>query len=297
MNPRIYIYLTIFIFLAACGTEKVETINYSKSVTDDLGIEIDLKNIPSRIISLAPNLTEFIYELGLQDKLIGNTLYCNYPDEAGSITKVGDLLTIDLEKIVTLKPDMIFITVEGNTRDNYNKLKELGYRIFVSNPRDFEGIKKTTRDLANIFGLEKFAGEKIDSWQKRIDEVHRKSQGNPKQNAMFLVSLNPIVLAAKSTFVNEFLRLCNLNNITGDVEINYPFFNREDVLERNPEIIIHTQENLNSKNDLLNSYPEWRSLEALKNDKVYYVDPDLFHRPGPRFTEAAETLYYVIYEE
>lgn len=292
MNPQLYFILIISIcsFLA-CDPAKVEIINHTDSIIDDLGNSIAIDTIPGKIITLAPNLTEFIYELDLQKYLIGNTLYCSYPEEAGNITKVGDLLTIDLEKIVTLKPDMIFITVEGNTKDNFTRLKELGYTVFVSNPRDFEGIKKTTMDLAKIFGVKKSAETKIDLWQERIDEVYRKSKDGPPKKAMFLISLNPIILAGKNTFVNGFLQVCNIENITGDVEINYPFFNREDILERNPGIIIHTQENINSKKDLLDAYPEWSSLDAVKNDRVYYVDPDLFHRPGPRYAEAAETLF------
>lgn len=292
MNPQLYFILIISICsLLACNPDKVETINHTNTLTDDFGNSIALDSIPQKIITLAPNLTEFIYELDLQKHLIGNTLYCNYPEEAKSITKVGDLLTIDLEKIVTLKPDMIFITVEGNTKDNFSKLRALGYTVFVSNPRDFEGIKKTTRDIAKIFGVEKFAESKIDAWQERIDTVYEKGRSNAPQKAMFLISLNPIILAGKNTFVNGFLQINNIENITGDMEMNYPFFNREDVLERNPGIIIHTRENINSKNDLLDAYPEWSSLDAIRNDRVYYVDPDLFHRPGPRFAEAAETLY------
>jgi iron complex transport system substrate-binding protein len=292
MNLRLHLILIIACFtIAACESKKIETVNHSESVIDDLGNKFKINLAPNRIISLAPNLTEFIYELGLEDKLVGNTLYCNYPEEAKKIEKVGDLLSVDLEKIVALKPDIIFITVEGNTEDNYNKLKELGYNIFVSNPRNFEGIKKTIMDMAKIFGLQKTAAEKISSWQKRIDAVSAKSKNSKPLKAMFLVSLNPIILAGKNTFVNGFLEINNLKNITGDVEINYPFFSREDILERNPDIIIHTQENIKSENDLLEAYSEWSSLDAVKNDKVYYVDPDLFHRPGPRFAEAAETLY------
>ncbi len=288
--------LLIIILLVSCKQDVPENEISNNFITDDLGNKIDLQNTPSRIISLAPNLTEFIYELGLEDKLIGNTLYCNYPDEANDITKVGDLLTIDLEKIVTLKPDIIFITVEGNTKDNYNKLIELGLTVFVSNPRDFRGIRKTTRDIAKIFGRDAAAESKIDMWQKRIDHVSEKCKDKPSAKTMFLVSLNPIMLAAKNTFVNGFLEVCNLENVTGDVEINYPFFNREDILERNPEIIIHTQENILSIEDVIKTYPEWSSLDAVKNERIYYVDPDLFHRPGPRYADAAEMLYSKLYK-
>jgi iron complex transport system substrate-binding protein len=295
MNSIKNLFLIISICsLLACGPEKVETDAGINNLIDDIGNKISLEKIPNKIITLAPNLTEFIYELNLQKNLIGNTLYCSYPEEAKTITKVGDLLSIDMEKIVTLKPDMIFITVEGNTKNNYTKLKGLGFTVFVSNPRDFEGIKKTTRDLAKIFDVENSAESKIDVWQKKIDAVNEKCKGNPPRKAMFLISLNPIILAGKKTFVNGFMQVNNIENITGDMKINYPFFNREDVLKRNPEIIIHTRENINSKNDLLEAYPEWSSLDAIKNNRVYYVDPDLFHRPGPRYAEAVETLYNTI---
>ena len=92
------------------------------------------KKIPRRIITLAPNLTEMIYDLGLENKLVGNTLYCDYPEAAKKIEKVGNLLTVNFEKIVTLKPDLVLITVEGNTKETYDKFHQLGIKIFVSNP-------------------------------------------------------------------------------------------------------------------------------------------------------------------
>ena len=105
MKLRIYSCLFAACMVLACEAKQESEPAYSESVTYDLGNSIELDSIPSQIVTLAPNLTEFIFELGIQENLIGNTLNCNYPEEARNITNVGDLLTIDLEKIVTLKPD------------------------------------------------------------------------------------------------------------------------------------------------------------------------------------------------
>ncbi len=142
------------LFFISCNTsDKKSTSNDKIVIVDDLNNKITLNHTPKKVVSLAPSLTEMIYELGLGEKLVGNTIYCDYPEEAKKVTKVGDLLNVDAEKVLMLKPDLVFVTIEGNTQESYKKLKDLGINVFVSNPRNFEGIKKTFRDLANIFNV------------------------------------------------------------------------------------------------------------------------------------------------
>ena len=135
------ILFLLFFVLLSCN-ENPET-NVNKSfILDDLGKTFEPKSKIERIVSLAPNLTELLFTLKVGNKIVGNTKYCNYPDSAKSIEKVGDLLTVDAEKIVTLKPDIIFITVEGNSKFDYDKLKQLGFNVFVSNA---SGSPRTSR--------------------------------------------------------------------------------------------------------------------------------------------------------
>lgn len=287
--------ISFSVLLFSCNQTKDNLPAIEQPVVDDLGVFHSFEKEPQSIITLAPNLTEMVYALNLQKKLIGNTTYCNYPEEAKNITHVGDLLTVDYESITMLKPGLIFITVEGNQQDTYQKLKDLGFRAFVSNPRDYEGVKKTLSGIGKIFNIEDRVVEIISRWDVRINRVVKLAESKPSQTAMFLVSVKPIMLAGPNTFINEFLEKCNLKNIALGESANYPFYSREEVLKKNPDIIFHTIHNYSRVENIESAYSEWSGLTAVKNGAVYYLDPDLFFRPGPRFVDAVENLFFTLY--
>lgn len=293
---KIALFLLI-IFSCSNETDKTNEKNtFSINVIDDLGVAFQSDVVPQKIVSLAPNLTEIIYNLGLDSLLIGNTKYCNYPEQAKNVEKVGDLLTVDYEKIILLKPDLILITTEGNSKESYEKLQKLGFKVFVSNPRDFNGIKKTVLDISKIFGIEAAAKNNISTWDKKIEQIRLESKASKSYNGMFLISLKPVMLAGPNTFVNEFLLNVGIKNIAFDSKVNYPIFSREEILQRNPEIIIHTIFSKNANKDISENYPEWGKIDAIKQKNIIFVDPDLFFRPGPRYSEAVEELWNKVKE-
>ena len=265
-----------------------------KFIYDDLNNKFTLTEIPNKIITLAPNLTEMIFKLGEGGKIVGDTKYCNYPPKAKNISKVGDMLSLDYEKIVQLNPDIIFITVEGNSKQQYEKLKQLGFNVFVSNPRDYSGIKKTFLDISKIFNVEKFAEKEIGNWDNTINKIRSSVKSYTGKTAMFVISVNPLIAAGPNTFINQFLIICGLKNILSHTISNYPIINREEVLKKNPDFIIVTKQDTNFINDALSIFPEWKNLNAIKNHNIIPIDPDLFFRPGPRFAEAARVLYLQI---
>ncbi len=280
---------TLLILTSCADTKKPE--QHIFSIKDDLGNEINFDKIPRRIITLAPNLTEMIYDLALEKYLVGNTLYCNYPAAARKIEKIGDMLTFDFEKILTLKPDLILITVEGNTKQTYDKFRELGLKIFATNPRNFEGIKKSYMDMGKIFDITEATNNKIKMWDSVITKVTAESKNIQQAPAMFVIELKPLMLAGKNTFINQYLQICGLKNIAEDSPANYPMFSREDILKRNPDYIIYPTGGDDNISIIKNAYPEWARLKAIKNNNVIFVDRDLYMRPGPRFAEAVNDLF------
>lgn len=263
-------------------------------VTDDLHKKIEIELSPQKVITLAPNLTELVFELGQGNKIIGNTNYCNYPDSAKKIENVADLLSVNLEKITDLKPDLIFITAEGNSKADYNKLISLGFKVFVSNPRNFAGIKKTMLDMGKIFRVSEKAEAIVNNWNERIDSVKKTHEQIVAGSVMFLISTNPIYSVGKNTFVHQILTLAGLKNITSDTDVNYPLLNREEILARNPNYILLYETNNNNVSEILKAYPEWNTLSAVINDRVFFINADLFSRPGPRFVDAVEKLNQMI---
>jgi len=266
-----------------------------KTITDDLNRTITIKKSPQRVITLAPNLTEFFYALNIGNKIIGNTTYCNYPPAAKLKEKVGNLISIDFEKILSLKPDVIFMTVEGNSKSNFNKLINLGMTVFVSNPRNYKGIKKTLIDIGDIFHKKKEALSLATRWDSTINLISNSSHKFRRLKSMFVVSLNPLMLAGKNTFINSFLEICNLENIAKTPASNYPIFSRERILQEDPEIILLAfGEQKKIKGKLLKAFPEWSGLSAFRQNKIFVLPADLFLRPGPRFVTAVKYLFELI---
>lgn len=292
-NKILFIPLLFLIFAASCKNDD-KTNSPQNFIIDDLHKKIEINSVPSRIITLAPNLTELVFELGEGAKIIGNTNYCNYPDSAKKIEKVADLLSVNLEKITALNPDLIFITAEGNSKADYNKLISLGFKVFVSNPRNFTGIKKTLLDMGNIFNVYDKADSIVNSWNRRIDSVKKTHNQIVYKSVMFLISTNPIYSVGKNTFVHQILTLSGLNNITSDTDVNYPLLNREEILVRNPNYILLYETNNNDIAEILKAYPEWNTLSAVINNRVFFINADLFSRPGPRFVDAVENLNMLV---
>ncbi|MEW6507619.1 MAG: cobalamin-binding protein [Bacteroidota bacterium] len=288
-------FLSIIVLLLALScSEKENKLHNPNEIVDDLGNIFHFDSPPQRVITLAPNLTEFIYDLGLEKYLVGNTFYCDYPEEANKVEKVGDLLTFNFEKIITLKPDLIFITVEGNTKETYDKFRELGLKIFVSNPRGFIGIKKTYTDFASIFGMSRLAETKIEEWNSTIAKIKGAVDTLNKPTMYCSVEVKPIMVAGKNTFINEIIEICGGINLAAALPQNYPVLSREEILRSNPDYLLFTAHPDEKMDRIINSYPEWKSLSAVKNKKVLLIDRNLFGRPGPRFAEAAETLFKLL---
>jgi len=287
---KLFILIATIFSLINCSDPKSDKSIKKHFVIDDLNRKVFIEKEPQKVISLAPNLTEILFDLGIGGKIIGNTTYCNYPDKSKNITKVGDLLSVDYEKIVSMKPDLIFITTEGNTKIVYDKLLSLNQNVFVSNPQTFTDIKKNYLTIAKIFNREKTALKKISSWQAVEDSIKIISQSSEKSKVMFLVSTYPVILAGGKTFINEYLKTLNLENIAGDSKVMYPVFSREEIIKKNPDIILHTTHSSN-QDDFFKKYSEWKSLKAIKYKNVFYLNPDIYFRPGPRYIEALKDLY------
>jgi iron complex transport system substrate-binding protein len=259
-------------------------------LTDDLGNKFIFEKVPEKVISTAPNLTEILFKLGLNERIIGVTSQCDFPQEAKSKGIIGDMLSLNYEQIVNLQPDVLFITVEGNTKEAYNKLIVLGIKVFVSNPRDLAGIDKTINDFGKILRVEKTADSIINDFQLRKEKIKQELTLN-KKTAMFIISLSPLILAGKNTFINEILNSCGLKNIAEESIVPYPVFSREEVLDKNPEVILTPSDLIHDKEKILEYYPEWGNISAVKEDMILLLQPDIFLRPGPRYIDALETLH------
>lgn len=271
------------------GTDSVST------VTDDLDRRLRMETTHCRIVSLAPSLTEMLFALGADSCVIGVTSYCDYPPRAATRTVVGDLVTPDIERILALRPDLILISVEGNSQHTFATLQRLGLRVFVSNPRDIPGVYKSLRDIGILTGREKAATMLVDSL-RRVELLLRKTAaGNASPpSVLMLLSLQPLMTAGRDTFIDEIITLAGACNAAADLRGAYPTLNREMLLRMDADVILYPDDMGVSRERMRSGFPEWRELRAMQRERVHRIDADVYLRPGPRVFQAASELQVLI---
>lgn len=282
---RLFLLLAVFADGILAFTARAQV-----TVTDDLQRAVTLPRTPERIVSLAPSITETLFAIGAGDQVAGVTDYCNYPEEATGKLRVGGMINPSIETIVSLRPDLIVLSMEGNVRDDFRKLTGLGIPVFVTNPRTLKGIHKSIADLGTLTGRTDESARVLASMQSGEQRVLAPMKASIERSVLLIVSLQPLMVAGSGTFLSEILTLAGGRNIAGSSSSPYPQFSREAVVEGDPEVLLILSDAGGGSKKLTDLYPEWSRLRAVRNGRVYYVDPDVLSRPGPRAVEGLELL-------
>lgn len=294
MRIKFYIFF-LFFTIIGCGADRSKYSEAFLKVTDDLGHEVILKEKPSRIISLAPNITEIMFALDSGKTLSAVTDYCDYPPAARSKPSIGGMIAPNFEKISEIKPDLILMTVEGNNQSDFNKLLSLGYTVYVLKPINLEGVFKSILDLGRIMSAEGSANQLIIEMRKKQSAIINSSIKKLKPKVFIVISTQPLISAGKETFINELVTSAGGINIAAEAALQYPIINREEVLIQNPDVIIVMSDVVKSIEDVVTHFSEWKKTTAFKNNKIKIVDADILSRPGPRIIDGLEKLASVIY--
>ncbi len=267
----------------------------SVDYTDEIGRYVRLPKHPLRIISLAPSVTEVLYLLGAQDRIVGVTTHCEWPEDAKKKPKMGNLLNPNYEVILAAKPDLVIATTAGNDRAAVLKLAGLGLPVFVTAPRSVEKIFETVLDAGRITDRAREAEQLVSNMRERLDEVRRRLAGLPPTRAFFMTWFDPLLAPGKNTFENDVLRQAGVESITADIEEFYPRYSLEQILARDPEAILTVEHNTSSVADL-KRIAGWNRLSAVRKGRVYVLSEVIQH-PSPRFVDGVEELARKLHPE
>lgn len=265
------------------------------AIVDDLGRSVSLPGPAHRVVSLAPSITESLFAIGAGGCLAGVTTYCDYPPAVSSVPRVGGMTNPSIEKIVSLRPDLVVVSMEGNTREDFTTMTALGVPVFVTNPRTLSGISRSLEQLGELTGHRAEAGRLVDSMSVRIARVRAGASGQSLR-ALLLVSLQPLIAAGGKTFLHELLEASGALNIAATAPGTYPAYSREAVLAENPDAIILTADLTADVAELIALFPEWANLAAVRNGRVYRINADIVSRPGPRAVDALEILSSLLHQ-
>jgi len=265
------------------------------SVSDDLDRTLSLPAPAARVVSLAPSITETLFAIGAGNQVVGVTDYCTFPPEAKTRSSVGGIVNPSIEAIIGLRPDLIVLSMEGNVRDDFARLEDLGVPVFVTNPRTLEGIHTSIADLGALTGRSESAAAVVKAMREREDSVKTHAREKLKTGVLLFVSLQPLIVVGGKTYLNELLGLAGAINLAADAPSTYPTISREAVLADNPDVLLFMSDAVANPENLLKFYPEWRTLDAVRNKRIVFLNADIISRPGPRAVDALETLYRSIH--
>lgn len=286
-----FILFAVSVFIFSCN-KIPENTEKKFTVKDDAGIDVVFSSYPKRIISLGPNITETIFALDADTLLYGVTEFCDYPEKAKLKINTGSYLSPDYEIISSIKPDLIFVNVESSNNPTYQALKNMGYNLFLSHAKDIEGIYKMIKDIGKITDREVKAEDLIIKISNELKSTSADLSAD-NNRALILIGINPMLTTNNKTFINEIGELAGLTNIYSDELQEYPVINIEDVISKNPSLIIFPTDTLEiQKNELYKKEltDKLYNTDAVKKEKIIFIDDDIMYRPGPRITNAVKTL-------
>jgi iron complex transport system substrate-binding protein len=267
-------------------------------VIDEVGREVVFPHPPKRIISLAPNITEILFSLSLDEEIVGVSIHCNFPEKAKSKVRVGSYISLDFEKITFLKPDLVIATGAGNTRDMVERLGKLGFPTYVIFPKNFNDVLKSIDHLGQVVGREKEAIGIIQGMKQRSQRVIELTKGLSRPKVFLQIGEAPIFTVGRGSFADDLIRLAGGENIAEKEKEMYPRLGMEEILKRSPEVILVSS--MNPKGDyqkVLQEWSRWKMIPAVKNGRLHLIDSDLIDRPSPRIIDGLEEIARILHPE
>jgi iron complex transport system substrate-binding protein len=268
-----------------------------KDFVDEAGRTVRVPQPVLRIVSLAPSLTESIYALGLQDRLVGDTDYCDYPPDAQKKTKVGGAINPSLEQIAALRPDLVLVTKSLNRLETVNALDHLGISSYATDPHTVQEIISSTERLADVLGVPEAGAALGAALERHLADLRQRLNGLAPRRVLFIVWPDPLISVGKHTFIADALRLAGATSIV-DSSQDWPQMSLEEVVRLQPDFLVFAESQDSGQNDfdVLAERPGWRGLDAVRNRR-FAVISEAVNRPAPRIVSAIEDLARQLHPE
>jgi len=278
---------------AVCAAQNAPT----RVVIDETDRKINVPAEVRRIVSIAPSVTETIYALGAEARLVGDTDYCDDPPEAKTKPHVGALLNPSFEAILALKPDLV-ISSAINRPETVLALERLGVPVYATDPRSVEGTVDSIEGLGELIGAERAGKMLAAQLRARLDNLHRRLAGRPPKRVLFVVWEDPLISVGPNTFLADALRQAGAESVVETTQ-DWPKLSLEEAVRLQPEALVFASAGAGTKSDDydgLRERPGWGALEAVKQGRIAVVS-DALDRPAPRMIDAIEQLARQLHPE
>jgi iron complex transport system substrate-binding protein len=281
-----------FIFVIGCGQREAEVTGGRPSariVSDDLDREVRMPERVGRAISLAPSLTEMIFAAGAGDRLVGVTSYCDYPASVKGIEKIGDTQSPNIERIIALKPDVVFVSTASQLESFMGTLGQQGIAVYVTDPKGIRGVIKNLRTIGALFGTAEVADQAATELGERVSRLEHGPDRLVKPRVFVQISNEPLFTIGKDSFLTEIVTRAGGELVTQNVSGAFPKLSKETASAMNPEVIF-----LSDSDDNRVPNAVFARSPAVKNGRVYRINADIISRPGPRLIDALEEFARIL---
>jgi iron complex transport system substrate-binding protein len=250
---------------------------------------------PQRIISLSPTITEEIYLLGAEDSLLADTIYCNRPLNAQKKEKVGTVVEVNLEKIVSLKPGLVLAS-ELTNQKAVVKLKTMGIKVVIfPAAKSFEEICGQFMELGSLLGKEEKAEEAIRDAQSRVDSIKENLKLQKKPKVFMQIGARPLFAAAGGSFLNDFIVFAGGINVVSESRVG--LYSREEVIRSNPDVIIIADMGIAGEQERM-SWQKYKNLNAARDNRIYIIDSYKICSPTPAsFVETLKEIAGILHNK
>lgn len=278
-KKSLLILLCLMLMLSGCADKKVAVDENETS--------------PEKIISLSPAITEILFALEVEDKIIGTTDYCDYPEAAKNTPKMGGFNTPNIELIIQAEPDIIFMSsgVQAEIRENFNNL---GIKTFVLDANTIDQVISNIELTGTLLNAEEKANEIAQDMKTRQDFIIEKTKDLEKPLVFFEIWDEPLLSAGPNTFISNILNLSGATNFAEDADADYPHISLELLLQADPDFYFAID---HQQNEGIQDRPYYENLKAIKNNNYYRIEDDYVTLPGPRIIEGLEAVAKIIHPE
>ncbi len=265
-------------------------------VIDDTGRTIVLQQPAQKIISLSPHITELLSSAGAGEKIVGIDDYSDFPEAARSIVSIGDANHLDIEKILSLQPDLIVAWGSGQSHNQFiEQLIHLNLTVYISSPEDLEAIPHTVENLGKLSGTYSYAKQQSQKFRDELINIINEYSERPSVTVFYEIWNQPLFTINGHHVISKVIEICGGRNVFAELPILSPEINIESVISANPDVIIASGIKSRNGNDdqrppWLDDWLQWPAINAVNNNHLYHISPDLIHRQTFRILQGTRIL-------
>jgi iron complex transport system substrate-binding protein len=257
--------------------------------TDVRGHVVTLDKPAARIVSLAPSVTELVFAAGAGARLVAAVDFSDYPEAARRLPRLGNSSRVDVERVLSLAPDLVIGWQTGNSPGDIDKLERLGVPVYVTEIATVAEVATQLEVIGDMAGTGETAARAADGFRRRLDELRRRYAGREPVRVFYQIWERPLMTVNDRSFIADSLRICGGRNVFGDIEPIAPTVSIEGVIAADPQVIVNSASKEGNE-DQLAAWRRWDAITAVRQGNLFVIPPDLIARPTPRILDGVARL-------